>query len=58
MGLIIEKMQGKGFSVTIEPSDKVRFAKEGKAIEYSLLRWDINLPRTMAIAAVLAVQEG
>jgi hypothetical protein len=56
MGLIIEKMHGKGFSVTIEPSGSVRFVKDGKEIAYSLMLWDVSLPRTVAIAAVLATQ--
>jgi hypothetical protein len=56
MGLIIEKMQGKGYAITIEPSDKVRFVKDGMETVYSLMAWDVNLPRTVAIAAVLAVR--
>jgi hypothetical protein len=56
MGLIIETMQGKGYTITIEPSDKVRFFKDGKETAYSLLYWDVNLPKTVAITAVLAEQ--
>jgi hypothetical protein len=56
MGMIIEKMQRKGYTLTIEPNDKVRFVKDGKETEYSLMVWDMDLPRTVAIAAVLAVQ--
>ena len=55
---MIEKMQGKGFSVTIEPSGQVRFVKDGKEAKYSLSGWDIDLPKTVAIAALLAVQNG
>jgi hypothetical protein len=58
MGLIIEKMQSKGFSVTIEPNDEVRFTRDGKETKYSLASWDVNLPKTVAIAAVFAVQGG
>jgi hypothetical protein len=58
MGFVIEKMQGKGFSVTIEPSGEVRFVRNGKETKYSLSGWDVNLPKTVAIAAVLAVQSG
>jgi hypothetical protein len=56
MGLIIEKMHGQGFSITIEPSGSVRFVKDGKETAYSLMSWDVSLSRTVAIAAVLAVQ--
>jgi hypothetical protein len=56
MGLIIEKMQGRGYTITIEPGDRVRFTKDGKETKYSLMKWDIDLTKTVAIAAVLAVQ--
>jgi hypothetical protein len=52
----IERMRWKGYAITIEASDTVRFAKDGTETAYSLLRWDADLPKTVAIAAVLAVQ--
>jgi hypothetical protein len=57
MGMILKLMTGTGYRVVILPQDVVRFiSREGKRTEYVLPGWQMDLPRTVAIAAILAVQ--
>jgi hypothetical protein len=57
MGLILDQMVGRGYRSVILPGDTVRFiSQEGKRTAYALPGWRWDLPKAVAIAAVLAVQ--
>jgi len=55
MGLVMEGMLAKGFTVAIAPGGVVWVAGAGREIKYV---GGIAMPRAVAIAAVLAVQGG
>jgi hypothetical protein len=53
MGLVIEGMLAKGFTVAVAPGGVVWIAGNGREIKYV---GGVAMPRAVAIAAVLAVQ--
>jgi len=55
MGLVMEGMLARGFTVAIAPGGVVWVAGAGREIKYV---GGIAMPRAVAIAAVLAVQGG
>ena len=55
MGLVMEGMLAKGFTVAVAPGGVVWVAGAGREIKYV---GGVAMPRAVAIAAVLAVQEG
>jgi hypothetical protein len=55
MGLVMEGMMAKGFTVAVAPGGVVWVAGNGKEMKYV---GGVTMPRTVAIAAVLTVQEG
>jgi hypothetical protein len=55
VGLIIERMLAKGFTIAVAPGGVVWVAGAGREIKYV---GGVAMPRAVAIAAVLAVQEG
>ena len=55
MGLVMEAMLAKEFTVAIAPGGVVWVAGNGKELKYV---GGVTMPRAVAIAAVLAVQEG
>jgi hypothetical protein len=54
MGLVMEGMLAKGFTVAVAPGGVVWVAGAGREIKYV---GGVAMPRAVAIAAVLAVQE-
>jgi hypothetical protein len=56
MGLIMEAMLAKGFTVAVAPGGVVWVAGAGREIKY-VGGGSLAMPRTVAIGAVLAVQE-
>ena len=57
VGLIVEKMLAKGFTVAVAPGGVVWVAGAGREIKY-VGGGSLAMARTVAIAAVLAVQGG
>ena len=55
MGLVMEGMLAKGFTVAVAPGGVVWVAGNGREMKYV---GGVAMPRAVAIAAVLAVQEG
>lgn len=55
MGLVLEAMLAKDFTVAVAPGGVVWVAGNGKELKYV---GGVAMPRAVAIAAVLAVQEG
>jgi hypothetical protein len=55
MGLIMEAMLAKDFTVAVAPGGVVWVAGNGKELKYV---GGVTMPRAVAIAAVLAVQGG
>lgn len=55
MGLVMEAMLAKEFTVAVAPGGVVWVAGNGKELKYV---GGVTMPRAVAIAAVLAVQEG
>jgi hypothetical protein len=55
MGLVLEGMLAKGFTVAVAPGGVVWVAGAGREIKYV---GGVPMPRAVAIAAVLAVQGG
>jgi len=55
MGLVLEAMLAKDFTVAVAPGGVVWVAGNGKELKYV---GGVTMPRAVAIAAVLAVQEG
>jgi hypothetical protein len=55
MGLVLGAMLAKDFTVAVAPGGVVWVAGNGKELKYV---GGITMPRAVAIAAVLAVQEG
>jgi hypothetical protein len=53
MGLVMEAMLAKGFTVAVAPGGVVWVAGNGKELKYV---GGVAMPRAVAIAAVLAVQ--
>jgi len=53
MGLVMEGMLAKGFTVAVAPGGVVWVAGNGKELKYV---GGVAMPRSVAIAAVLAVQ--
>jgi hypothetical protein len=53
MGLVMEGMLAKGFTVAVAPGGVVWVARAGREIKYV---GGVTMPRSVAIAAVLAVQ--
>lgn len=57
VGLIMEKMLAKGFTIAVAPGGVVWVAGAGREIKY-VAGGSLATSRAVAIAAVLAVQEG
>jgi hypothetical protein len=57
MGLVIEQMLARGFTVAVAPGGVVWVAGAGREIKY-VGGGSLAMPRTVAIGAVLAVQGG
>ena len=55
MGFVMEAMLAKDFTVAVAPGGVVWVAGNGKELKYV---GGVTMPRSVAIAAVLAVQEG
>jgi hypothetical protein len=55
IGLVLEAMLAKDFTVAVAPGGVVWVAGNGKELKYV---GGVTMPRAVAIAAVLAVQEG
>jgi hypothetical protein len=55
MGLVMEGMLAKGFTVAVAPGGVVWVVGAGREIKYV---GGVPMPRAVAIASVLAVQEG
>jgi hypothetical protein len=58
MGLVIEKLGMRGYTVMIEPrGENIRIlSREGKETVCTLRRYALDIRRAVAVAAVLAVQ--
>jgi hypothetical protein len=57
MGLVLEQMLARGFTVAVAPGGVVWVAGAGREIKY-VGGGSLAMPRTVAIGAVLAVQGG
>jgi hypothetical protein len=55
MGLVLEAMLAKDFTVAVAPGGVVWVAGNGRELKYV---GGVTMPRSVAIAAILAVQEG